>query len=349
MGKRKTAVLIIVLLQVAVLAFMAAEREYIYRYGKIIFLRTAPVDPRDLFRGDYVRLDYDISSVPKDKLKKIPTEERMDRGVKVYAALKPSAGDLYELDYLADSAPENVVFISGRTLYPIYSRSEITGLEVKYGIEKYFVEQGKGREIEEKRGQGADLQIPMEVEVALASDGTAVLRGYRWSKLGIKLEILRPAPGERNVSHAEPAGEPAETEPHSPKVKVSLTNVSEGRLALANPGDNCGFRLIQAQSGGWEEEFPAADQSCGQIAVEQSDLIYLAPQESLEVEIDLSLPRWHVLQDGKPVEIGALGGWQRFRLVYQPPEGTADLPVQHAEIWLNDLPTRAFNASGRVD
>jgi uncharacterized membrane-anchored protein len=55
---RKTFIILAVILQLVVLAYMAGEREYILRRGKVIYLRTAPIDPRDLFRGDYVRLNY---------------------------------------------------------------------------------------------------------------------------------------------------------------------------------------------------------------------------------------------------------------------------------------------------
>jgi uncharacterized membrane-anchored protein len=48
----------VVVMQVAMLGFMAGEREWIAKMGTRISLRTAPIDPRDPMRGDYVRLDY---------------------------------------------------------------------------------------------------------------------------------------------------------------------------------------------------------------------------------------------------------------------------------------------------
>ena len=53
-------------LQLVVLAYMAGEREWVVRTGRTIYLRTAPLDPRDAMRGDYVSLSYDISRVPRD-------------------------------------------------------------------------------------------------------------------------------------------------------------------------------------------------------------------------------------------------------------------------------------------
>jgi uncharacterized membrane-anchored protein len=94
---RKTFIVLTVLLQVLVLAYMAGEREHILRYGRIINLRTAPIDPRDLFRGDFVRLNYEISRISAQEL---PTDEfsRIEKGEKVYVSLKESSNGLYELE-----------------------------------------------------------------------------------------------------------------------------------------------------------------------------------------------------------------------------------------------------------
>jgi uncharacterized membrane-anchored protein len=40
-----------------------------------VLLKTAPVDPRDFLRGDYVVLNYDISSVPVVDIRRRPKEE----------------------------------------------------------------------------------------------------------------------------------------------------------------------------------------------------------------------------------------------------------------------------------
>jgi hypothetical protein len=42
--------------------------EGLHLLGTMIYMRTAPVDPRDIFRGDYVRLNYDISRLAADQL-----------------------------------------------------------------------------------------------------------------------------------------------------------------------------------------------------------------------------------------------------------------------------------------
>ena len=64
---RKAAIITAILVQVLILAWMAGQREWILRTAPRIWLRTAPIDPRDLFRGDYVTLRYDIAAIGAEK------------------------------------------------------------------------------------------------------------------------------------------------------------------------------------------------------------------------------------------------------------------------------------------
>ena len=182
---RRAAILSLVIFQVVVLAYMAANREYIVRYGQVIHLRTAPVDPRAVFRGDFVRLDYELSRV--DKSLTDLSESAHKKGQKVYAELSPIAGDLYGITHLSDTEPTSDVYMRGRVVRD-YPSSVVY---VKYGIEQYFVQQGTGIDIETRRGNRDTLQIPMEVAVALSANGTAVTKDRRWSRLGIQLEVIR--------------------------------------------------------------------------------------------------------------------------------------------------------------
>ena len=58
------ALAIVALAQTGVLASMVVDRTLLLKTGREIILPIVPVDPRDLFRGEYVRLGYDINTVP---------------------------------------------------------------------------------------------------------------------------------------------------------------------------------------------------------------------------------------------------------------------------------------------
>ena len=62
---RKLLIVTAVVAQLLVLGWMAFEREWVVRTGRVVYLRTAPVDPQDPMRGEYVRLNYEIATVPK--------------------------------------------------------------------------------------------------------------------------------------------------------------------------------------------------------------------------------------------------------------------------------------------
>src|SRR4051794_36188355 len=65
-----------ILIQCVLLVLMVADRMQILREGAEVTLQTEPVDPRDLLRGDYVVLRYDISQLPAGALAGQPATER---------------------------------------------------------------------------------------------------------------------------------------------------------------------------------------------------------------------------------------------------------------------------------
>ena len=51
--------------QVALLVFMAGEREWVLHTGRTVVVHAEPVDPTDPMRGAYVRLAHRLSEVPR--------------------------------------------------------------------------------------------------------------------------------------------------------------------------------------------------------------------------------------------------------------------------------------------
>lgn len=335
-------ILLAVAAQLLVLAWMAAEREWILRTGQVVYLRTAPIDPRDLFRGDFVRLRYEINNVRPEGLEPSTAAPfRSKRHEVMYTRLQPTGEGLFEAAGTNPMRPTEGVFIRGHTEDPWRFGARAAGFSfVKYGIEQLYVEQGSGKAIEDRRGRRNGLQVPMEVEVAIDASGTAVIRGYRWSRLGMKLEMLRrPAPRNRNT--APPAG------PMSPKIRVTLANVSDAPLAVVDPAYHCAFQLVPVQ---WVpvQPLPPTSPTCHAVKLTAADVITLAAGETHSVDLDLSEPRWHVLKDGQPVEIGALAGFEQYRIEYRA-SALVGVPPQATNIWRGRMASQAFNANGVVD
>jgi uncharacterized membrane-anchored protein len=66
----------------AMLMAMIYKRVRLLGEGREILLKTAPVDPRDLLRGHYVRLAYDISSIIVDDLERPPSAETIKKSLR---------------------------------------------------------------------------------------------------------------------------------------------------------------------------------------------------------------------------------------------------------------------------
>ncbi len=336
---RRTLLIVAIAFQVLVLAFMAGKREYIARTGTVIYLRTAPIDPRDLFRGDYVRLRYEVSTVPLGKTGSDIAEQmkKYRYGGTVYAELAVGEGGLADVAGLTTIRPASGLFLKGRLAEPWrlgVSAQDMTAVE--YGIEAYYVQEGKGLEIEQQRGTRTTVQTPLEMEVAVGGDGTAVIRGRRWSPLGIGLEAIE------SPRQDAPQGR------KSAKLRLTLKNASQKPLAIVNLPGYCSLSL-EPVSPGQTVQVPDRP-ACSGLTPGDDDVLVLQPEEARYYDIDLAERQWHVLQNNTLTETGALPWNERFRLVYHPPAALATARLHDAAvIWHGRLPSRAFHGRGNVD
>lgn len=94
--------------------------------GKTIVLSTLPIDPFDVFRGQYITINYNISSIPV-------VLEGASVGDNVYVSLQKE-GEIYEFKSVSLTKPEDL-FIRGH-IVAIYGDM----MRVQYGIEQYFFE-----------------------------------------------------------------------------------------------------------------------------------------------------------------------------------------------------------------
>ncbi len=146
---RKKITYIILSAWVIVIATMVAMNEYTLRTGEIVLLKTVPIDPRDLIKGDYVILDYEISKL-------YPYE--FEEGTTVYTILDvdKGSGEAYR-DRVTTKKPYS---------YILYMKGIVEDGRIKYGIEQYYVKEGTGKEIETK------LRDKTLVEVAIDKHGS---------------------------------------------------------------------------------------------------------------------------------------------------------------------------------
>ena len=137
---------------VAVPVAVVAVNEVRRATDRHVLLLAHPIDPHDLFRGEYVQLSYDISSL----------EPHARTGARVYVPLR-RVGRHWDGERVLARRPTDGVFIRGRV-------GRNFGIRIRYGIESYFVEEGKARRYEEALSEGR-----LYADVALDDDGDAHL------------------------------------------------------------------------------------------------------------------------------------------------------------------------------
>ncbi|WP_185233585.1 GDYXXLXY domain-containing protein [Teredinibacter franksiae] len=325
-------IIVAIAAQLLVLLVMAGKREFILAKGDIVYLRSAPIDPRDPFRGDFVRLQYDFNRISISEYHGQKPFAKFRRGDIIYGVLKPQDDQVYFVNHFTDSPTNDELAIKGRITTKAYSRQpNPTHLNAKFGIEQYFVQQGKGKEMEATLGSRNSLQVPVEMKIALGDDGTAVIGDHRWSNIGVQLSFERATPRASNSSEGDAI--------ISPLILVSLENVSNKALVFATRGDDCDFSLSQVDQ---DQSKVNIDTGCTENAKKTAQLISLAPGENHTVEIDMSKPRWHFMdKKGNTIEMGEGNLWRRYRLRYTAP--LAD------NAWQGFMNTPAFRTTGNID
>lgn len=130
-------------------------KQRILATGIKVMLETVPVDPRDFLRGDYVVLRYKINDANN-----IPNKSNFRRVDRVYVKLEPR-GEYWEAVALKKKSEieKGDVVIKGKIQYR----------QIKYGIENYFIPEGKGAEIE--RNMVGRSKVAVEVIVDKNGNG----------------------------------------------------------------------------------------------------------------------------------------------------------------------------------
>jgi len=184
------AAVLLALAQIGFLSWIIASRAAILRNGQVVLLKVEPVDPRDLLRGDYVRLGYEIGSVPVKLLRKVPADGSVTQDGPVFVRLGKDGDGYWRARSAALGAPSPSPPAQGE----VDIRGDVSGgqslgsdasLRVQYGIDRFYVPEGEGRAIE------ADIrERSFGILVAVASDGTPQIKALMDGKTTLYEEPL---------------------------------------------------------------------------------------------------------------------------------------------------------------
>jgi len=167
------ALIVTIVWIIAFLWIIIWVQEYTLYSGEEIFLETAPVDPRDLLRWDYVTLRYTFEN--DAQVENYIIQNNVQDGTVLYISFLKDIENKWTVSWVSEIKPNSGIFIQTKVQEQSWWSSWI-----ETGIGKYFVPQWTGREIE-------SIRWDMTVLAKIDKYGTAKIVDiyYQW-------EIINP-------------------------------------------------------------------------------------------------------------------------------------------------------------
>jgi len=147
--------ILVAAVQLAILLSIIGFKQYTVWTSETVLLKVQPVDPRDLIRGDFIAVQYDISRIDTDDV----AGDRYADG-KVYVELERGDDGYWNAVAIHDDREhsfDGTVLIEGHT----QRRSSSGILLIEYGIEEIFIPEGSGADLP----FGPDHTVAVEVKV----------------------------------------------------------------------------------------------------------------------------------------------------------------------------------------
>ena len=163
--------------QVAVIGYMVWNHLQPLRHGERIVVRAEPVDPRDMLKGEYVILGYDFARISDKDAKLLSaqlgapddadedTRKWLPEDTTVFVPLVKKSNGEWTGGKPTLVRPSEGLYLQGLTGYRWRG-----GNELRFGIEAYYVEEGKGAAWEKLRNTGL-----LKVTIAVLPNGKAGL------------------------------------------------------------------------------------------------------------------------------------------------------------------------------
>lgn len=171
---KQTKFILAIALQVVIIFAIIIFKLSVLTGGTEVMLRIAPIDPRDLLRGDYATFQYDISNLDSYYSR----GEQIRNGDNVYVVLR-QFGKYWTAQSVQKTKPTgSELFIKGKvesggmesqTDQFSYQRFGGSRLHIVYGIEQYFIPEGKGQNFNFRNKEAAAM-------VAIDNSGNAALK-----------------------------------------------------------------------------------------------------------------------------------------------------------------------------
>ncbi|WP_040205243.1 GDYXXLXY domain-containing protein [Neobacillus jeddahensis] len=171
MNSRTKQLILACTFPVLILVVICVKPVYTLLAGEEIILQTMPVDPTDLFRGDYVALRYEAEEVPKQLVEdEVLTKYDKNWGeLDVYVLLAEKKG-VHTPVKVTMKKPSRGIYLKGTLNYIEKTEDGEEHAFIEYNLDKYYVEDNTGTEWEKASAQG-DILAKIKV-----NNGYAILK-----------------------------------------------------------------------------------------------------------------------------------------------------------------------------
>ncbi|MEM9330477.1 MAG: GDYXXLXY domain-containing protein [Pseudomonadota bacterium] len=162
----KTGLLAVFAVQLLLVGAMLFDRVQTIRNGEEVVMQSRFVDPRDIFRGHYVRINLVAGTVGKN----LPGgSEPFVFNEPVFVSLQKSSNGFWVAKALYKTLPEN---IDDPVLRGVYAGTAGNTLRVRFPFDRYFAQKERALELEK-------LHSAQKLGVVLALDGSGggVIKG----------------------------------------------------------------------------------------------------------------------------------------------------------------------------
>lgn len=175
--KRSKWLLIIALFWLVVIGGFIGYKQYTITTGTEVLLRMRPVDPRDVFRGDYMTINYEISDlggIPRGN------ETALQAGETAFTTLSLTAEKVATATQVARVRPPAGV---------LYLRGTVNEWkQIVYGIESYFIPEKTGSDLSRKLWKDPAHTY---VRVSVDKEGRGIVRGFVVNGVNVELGDLQ--------------------------------------------------------------------------------------------------------------------------------------------------------------
>jgi len=154
--------------QIVVILTLFVHSVYPLWIGKEITVNLTPVDPRSIFRGQYVVLRYNFSQVNKKLFD--GDSELLKEGRSVYVTINKEK-ERWVAKKLSSKRPKDGLFLKGKIRNPNWGSMTL----VHYGIEAFFTTPKRAKKIENARRSGTTRQ-PLRAKLMIAPNGKVALK-----------------------------------------------------------------------------------------------------------------------------------------------------------------------------